>query len=74
MKHYYTENDDLISEPEQFIFNYRGKTLTFVSDNGVFSKKMIDYGSRVLLDAIELDEGKSTLLDVVRIRHFWGCS
>ena len=39
MKHYYTENDDLISEPEQFIFNYRGKTLTFVSDNGVFSKK-----------------------------------
>ena len=49
MKHYYTENDDLISEPEQFIFNYRGKALTFVSDNGVFSKKMIDYGSRVLL-------------------------
>ena len=25
---------------------------------------MIDFGSRVLLDAIELDEGKSTLLDV----------
>ena len=64
MKHYYTENDDLISEPEQFIFNYRGKALTFVSDNGVFSKKMIDYGSRVLLEAISIDSNKKTLLDV----------
>ena len=64
MKHYYTENDDLISEPEQFIFNYRGKTLTVVSDNGVFSKKMIDYGSRVLLETISIDSSKKTLLDV----------
>lgn len=64
MKHYYTENDDLISEPEQFIFNYRGKALTFVSDNGVFSKKMIDYGSRVLLEVISIDSSKKTLLDV----------
>ena len=64
MNHYYTENDDLISEPEQFIFNYRGKALTFVSDNGVFSKKMIDYGSRVLLEAISIDSSKKTLLDV----------
>ena len=60
----YTENDDLISEPEQFIFNYRGKALTFVSDNGVFSKKMIDYGSRVLFEAISIDSSKKTLLDV----------
>ena len=56
MKHYYTNNEDLISEPEQFIFTYRGKELIFTSDHGVFSKKMIDFGSRVLLDAIELDE------------------
>ena len=52
MKHYYTNNEDLISEPEQFIFTYRGKELIFTSDHGV------------LLDAIELDESKSTLLDV----------
>ena len=50
MKHYYTNNEDLISEPEQFIFTYRGKELIFTSDHGVFSKKMIDFGSRVLLD------------------------
>ncbi len=54
MKHYYTNNEDLISEPEQFIFIYRGKELIFTSDHGVFSKKMIDFGSRVLLDAIKI--------------------
>lgn len=64
MKHYYTENNDLISEPEQFVFNYRNKALTFISDNGVFSKRMIDYGSRVLLEAIGIDSSKKTLLDM----------
>lgn len=64
MKHYYTNNEDLISEPEQFTFHYRGNDLLFTSDHGVFSKKMIDFGSRVLLDTIELDESKKTLLDV----------
>lgn len=64
MKHYYTKNDDLISSPEEFVFRYRDKSLKFISDNGVFSKKMIDYGSQVLLNAITLDESKKTLLDV----------
>ena len=64
MKHYYTNNEDLISAPEQFVFRYRDKDLMFISDNGVFSKKMIDYGSRVLLDAIVIDENKRNLLDV----------
>lgn len=64
MKHYYTNNEDLISEPTQFTFHYRGKDLIFTSDHGVFSKKMIDFGSRLLLEAIELDESKKTLLDV----------
>lgn len=64
MKHYYTNNEDLDSSPERFIYHYRGKELTFISDNGVFSKKMIDYGSRVLLDTINVDVSKKSLLDV----------
>lgn len=64
MKHYYTNNEDLESSPEQFIYHYRGRELTFISDNGVFSKKMIDYGSRVLLDTISIDASKKSLLDV----------
>ena len=64
MKHYYTNNEELISNPEQFVFHYRDHDLYFTSDNGVFSKKMIDYGSRVLLEAISIDSSKKTLLDV----------
>ena len=37
--------------------------MTFLTDAGVFSKKMIDYGSRVLLSALEFNK-KETLLDV----------
>ena len=58
MKHYFTDNTDLKSEQSQFIFRFHKYDLLFTSDNGVFSKNMIDYGSRVLLDNIE------TLLDV----------
>ncbi|WP_296875927.1 class I SAM-dependent methyltransferase [Thomasclavelia sp.] len=64
MKHYYTDNNELVSNPEQFVFHYRENEIIFNSDNGVFSKKMIDYGSRVLLDAIEIDQSKQKLLDV----------
>lgn len=64
MKHYFTDNSDLQSEPVTFAFNYRNETLKFTSDHGVFSKTMIDYGSRVLLDVFVLNEGHCTLLDV----------
>ena len=66
MKHYFTDNTDLKSEQSQFIFRFHKYDLLFTSDNGVFSKSMIDYGSRVLLDNIEITNEK-TLLDV-------GCS
>ena len=64
MKHYYTNNENLESAPEKFVYHYQGKELTFISDIGVFSKKMIDYGSRVLLDTIYIDSSKKSLLDV----------
>ena len=35
----------------------------FYTDAGVFSKKMVDYGSQVLLNALDLERGKN-LLDV----------
>lgn len=63
MKHYFTDNTDLKSEQSQFIFRFHKYDLLFTSDNGVFSKSMIDYGSRVLLDNIEITNEKK-LLDV----------
>lgn len=63
MKHYFTDNTDIESQPEQFVFRYKDENILFTSDNGVFSKKMIDYGSRVLLDSFYKGDEKS-LLDV----------
>ncbi|MGN1182181.1 MAG: class I SAM-dependent methyltransferase [Faecalibacillus sp.] len=63
MKHYFTDNNDIESQPVQFIYHYHKYDFLFTSDNGVFSKSMIDYGSRVLLDYFEKNHEKS-LLDV----------
>lgn len=63
MKHYFTDNTDIESQPIQFVFKFQEKDLLFTSDNGVFSKSMIDYGSRVLLDGFNKTTEKS-LLDV----------
>ena len=63
MKHYFTDNTDLESSPVQFIFRYRQYDFLFMSDIGVFSKSMIDYGSRVLLECFEKNDEQS-LLDV----------
>ena len=73
MKHYFTDNTDLKSEQSQFIFRFHKYDLLFTSDNGIFSKSMIDYGSRVLLDNIEITNEK-TLLDVgCGYGTFWIC-
>ena len=63
MKHYFTDNTDIESQPTQFVFRFKDQELLFTSDNGVFSKNMIDYGSRVLLENFNKEEEK-TLLDV----------
>lgn len=62
MAHYFT-NDDVISEKEQITFMYRGEEIYLLSDHGVFSSNRVDYGSRVLLDTIDIQEA-SSLLDV----------
>lgn len=64
MAHYYTNNLDLKSEETDIHFRYRNHDIVFVSDHGVFSKNKVDYGTRVLLDAIIIQENQKRLLDV----------
>ncbi len=63
MTHYYTDNSSLDSQKTKIKFHYRDYLITYISDIGVFSKERIDYGSRVLLENIRLDNVHS-LLDV----------
>ncbi len=49
--HYYSKNvDNVESNPQTFDFNYKNNHFVFKTDNGVFSKDYIDYGSFVMLN------------------------
>lgn len=63
--HYYTENPNSTHELDEWFFELVGRSFRFTTDSGVFSRKGVDYGSRVLIDSFdwqELPEGK--ILDV----------
>lgn len=62
-KMYYAENPDAAHDIHELKVSLLDQNFSFLTDAGVFSKKMIDYGSQVLLNNLEVSEGKS-LLDV----------
>ncbi|MFD0897543.1 class I SAM-dependent methyltransferase [Loigolactobacillus binensis] len=47
--YYYSKNPDVIHDQQEWDFNLRGQAMTFVTDNGVFSKRTVDFGTRTLL-------------------------
>ena len=60
----YFENANLPSEIVQYETNFMGMTFKFNTDNGVFSKEKLDFGTRVLLENIPLKELKGDVLDL----------
>ena len=63
MSHYF-ENDETIKSKERIIHVKINNTeLQFISDNGVFSKKGLDFGTRCLLENIDLNNLKGNILD-----------
>ena len=63
IKMYYAENPDSVHDIHELKVTLLGQPFTFLTDSGVFSKKMIDYGSQVLLNTMNFEKGK-TLLDL----------
>ena len=62
-KMYYAENPDSAHDINELKVTLLGQPFTFLTDSGVFSKKMIDYGSQVLLNTVDFKKNK-TLLDL----------
>lgn len=60
---YYEKNPTIQHDIKELRVRLLGEEMFFVTDAGVFSKKMVDYGSQVLLNTLDLDSGKR-LLDV----------
>lgn len=50
--HYFTPDPHSEHKPANFETDYRGRTLLFETDSGVFSRLSLDKGTRVLLDAL----------------------
>lgn len=62
--HYYSEKPQSESAPITRSYQLRGRDYTFVSDVGVFSKRDIDFGTRLLIEAFEEPDIPGDLLDL----------
>ena len=60
-KMYYAENPDAAHDIHELRVELLGHKLTFLTDAGVFSKKMIDFGSQLLLKSLEVEKGERVL-------------
>lgn len=60
---YFENNDKLASNINELTYYFRKTKMRFLSDNGVFSKGGIDFGSSLLLRTIDVNNAKK-ILDV----------
>ena len=58
---YYAENPDAAHDIHDLRVELLGHKMTFLTDAGVFSKKMIDFGSQLLLKCLEVEKGERVL-------------
>lgn len=63
-EHYYSSNPSVTSNPKSWRFELKGHNLLFKSDNGVFSKGEVDFGSRLLIESFAEPEAEGDFLDL----------
>lgn len=64
MSYYFTTNNGKRPNRKKISFRFLATMETFISDDGVFSKETLDYGSRVLLENLVERSLKGELLDL----------
>ena len=62
MNHYFT-NEQLPSNIKEITIKINEKKYKFLTDNGVFSKKGLDFGTRTLIETLDIGEIKGDVLD-----------
>ncbi|MCA0985558.1 class I SAM-dependent methyltransferase [Halobacillus yeomjeoni] len=63
-EHYYSKKTSAKSDERTWSFNLKGHTLVFTTDHAVFSKREVDYGSRLLIESFTEPEIDGDLLDL----------
>ena len=64
MSQYFDNDKNIKSERKLIKFNFNNKVFSIYSDNGVFSKDRFDYGTRVLLNSVDVDKLFGNVLDL----------
>ena len=64
MSQYFDNDKNIKSEKRLIKFNFNNKDFSIYSDNGVFSKDRFDYGTRVLLNSVDIDKLFGNVLDL----------
>ncbi|EFS01418.1 methyltransferase small, partial [Listeria seeligeri FSL N1-067] len=62
--HYYTNDETLKHNRKTWQIMLKGFNMQFTSDNGVFSKNTVDFGSQLLIESFSLQEVSGKILDV----------
>lgn len=63
-EHYYSRSQKVESDPKYWDFTLRNHQFRFKTDNGVFSKREVDFGSRLLIESFTIPEINGPILDV----------
>lgn len=63
-EHYYSRTQKVESDPKFWDYTLKNNTFRFKTDNGVFSKREVDFGSRLLIESFEMPNAEGLLLDV----------
>ncbi len=64
MSQYFDNDKSIKSEKRKIKFYFKNREFNLISDNGVFSKDRFDYGTRVLLESIDIDNLSGDVLDL----------
>ncbi|MEH7083368.1 class I SAM-dependent methyltransferase [Neobacillus drentensis] len=63
-EHYYSRTQKVESDPKFWDYTLKNNPFRFKTDNGVFSKREVDFGSRLLIESFEMPNADGLLLDV----------
>ncbi|MBO8172740.1 MAG: class I SAM-dependent methyltransferase [Bacillaceae bacterium] len=59
--HYYSKKPEVRHDLHKIEFELRGKTYTFLTDSGVFSKDRVDFGSVTLIECMDIPRDADVL-------------
>ncbi|MBO0961553.1 class I SAM-dependent methyltransferase [Neobacillus sp. MM2021_6] len=63
-EHYYSRTQKVESNPILWDYTLKSHLFRFKTDNGVFSKREVDFGSRLLIESFVMPDAEGFVLDV----------